>query len=71
MVVFLYMGISIGIAFCLGIIPEGLGDTLLLGAILGVLLAIFHQLTKINHRLSKENTGIRPSSLRRKIPIRK
>ncbi|SDJ14746.1 hypothetical protein SAMN04490247_0956 [Salimicrobium halophilum] len=67
--IFVYLVISIGMSFFLGIIPEGFGNTLLLGAILGVLLGIFHQLTKIYKWLSNENDESTVESS--KIPIRR
>ncbi|MFZ0477435.1 MAG: hypothetical protein WAM18_18345 [Halobacillus sp.] len=71
MIVVIYMLISIGAAFFLGIIPEGFGNTLLLGAILGVLLGIFHQLTKICTYLSGEGYSDKPLAKASKIPIRR
>jgi|GEM_PF-6038123 len=71
MVVLVYLFISIGAAFFLGIVPEGFGNTLLLGAILGVLLGIFHQLNKICTYLSGEGNSDKPLAQSSKIPIRR
>lgn len=71
MVVLIYMVISIGVAFFLGIIPERFGATLLLGAILGVLLGIFHQLTKIHTYLRTDSNNNKSFPKSSKIPIRK
>ncbi|RDY71195.1 hypothetical protein DXT76_09540 [Halobacillus trueperi] len=71
MVVLIYMAISIGIAFFLGIIPEGFGNKLLLGAVLGILLGIFHQLTKIYKLLKGEEENNKPVVNSSKIPLRR
>ncbi|MBH0229106.1 hypothetical protein [Halobacillus yeomjeoni] len=71
MVIFLYIVISMGIAFFLGIMPEGFGNTLLLGAVVGVLLGIFHQLTKIHSHLKNGHNDKKRYSKSSKIPVRR
>jgi len=49
------MLLGVFVAFFLGIIPEGFGQALLLGGILGVLLGIYHKLHEIEKVLSSRN----------------
>ena len=58
--VLMHMIIWVGLAFFLGTIPGSFGSTLLLGAILGVLMAIFHQLTNIYQCLKKDKEAEKP-----------
>ncbi|WP_394218778.1 hypothetical protein [Halobacillus trueperi] len=71
MVVLIYMVIGTVLAFFLGIIPEGFGNILLLGAILGVLVGIYHQLFKIQKLLTHEKKQRKPQVKSSKIPIRR
>ena len=70
MVALVYMITCVGVAFLLGIMPEGFGGTLLLGAILGVLLAIYHQLANIYKCLKSERGDEQLSKKSNKMPIR-
>ncbi|SIS45068.1 hypothetical protein [Salimicrobium flavidum] len=69
--IYIYLVLGIGIAFFLGIIPEGFGNTLLLGAILGVLAGSLHQLTRIYQWLKGERDSSASGTERRGIPVRK
>ncbi|MFD1020720.1 hypothetical protein [Thalassobacillus hwangdonensis] len=70
MVLYIYFIICIGAAFFLAIVGDGFGGTILLGAILAVLLAIYHQLVKIYDKLNGEAEDKKPHKPKSRAPIR-
>ncbi|MCA0983506.1 hypothetical protein LCL89_05495 [Halobacillus yeomjeoni] len=60
-----------GHCYFLGIMPDGFGNTFLLGAVVGVLIGIFHQLTKIHAHLKNGHKNEKHYSKSSKIPVRR